>query len=382
MVPIRGGARLSGRIAGFNVGLLNMQTSDVRGDGTALPANNFTVARFGRELENRSGFGALFVNRQATGSLAGDDNWNRTFAVDGRVGIGRYTLADGWAAITRTPGVAGGQGAYYAGVEYLSPGWDIFARYAQVDEHFNPEAGFLSRAGYRKPSFLVFRQKRLTNGPLGLFEIRPHVSYTGYFKPGGYYESGFAHVDNHFAWSNGAEIHTAMNVTHEGVQTPFEIHPGIIVPVGRYDHKEFQLYAFTDQGKPLSASEFFVSGGFFGGHNNSLTTTGKARLGKDLSLDVSHTLNDVSLPAGDFTVNLLRTRVSYSFSPRVFVQALVQYNDVDDRFSTNLRFGWLQSANTGLFVVYNESRDSFTSRWPVQDRVVTVKFSRLFDLLN
>ena len=109
---------------------------------------------------------------------------------------------------------------------------------------------------------------------------------TPVLKPGGYDQSGFAHVDNHFAWSNGAEIHTAMNVTHEGVQTPFEIHPASSCPVGRYDHKEFQLYAFTDQGKPLSASEFFVSGGFFGGHNNSLTTTGKGAAGKDLSLDV------------------------------------------------------------------------------------------------
>jgi hypothetical protein len=33
---------------------------------------------------------------------------------------------------------------------------------------------------------------------------------------------------------------------------------------------------------------------------------------------------------------------------------LMQYNESDDVMSTNLRFSWLQSANAGLYVVYNE----------------------------
>jgi len=34
----------------------------------------------------------------------------------------------------------------------------------------------------------------------------------------------------------------------------------------------------------------------------------------------------------------------------------VQYNDRADVWSMNLRVGWLQAANTGLFVVYNDTR--------------------------
>ena len=36
------------------------------------------------------------------------------------------------------------------------------------------------------------------------------------------------------------------------------------------------------------------------------------------------------------------------------IQTLVQYNKRDDVLSTNLRFAWLQSANAGLYIVYNE----------------------------
>ena len=48
--------------------------------------------------------------------------------------------------------------------------------------------------------------------------------------------------------------------------------------------------------------------------------------------------------------------MSYSFTPRIYVQALLQYNDRARLWSTNLRFGWLQTANTGLFVVYNDTQ--------------------------
>ena len=34
----------------------------------------------------------------------------------------------------------------------------------------------------------------------------------------------------------------------------------------------------------------------------------------------------------------------------------MQYNDRADLWSMNLRFGWLQAANTGLFIVYTDTR--------------------------
>ena len=47
------------------------------------------MARVRQDFANRSNVGAIVVNRQATGTLAGDRDYNRTFAVDGRFGIGQ-----------------------------------------------------------------------------------------------------------------------------------------------------------------------------------------------------------------------------------------------------------------------------------------------------
>ena len=90
-----------------------------------------------------------------------------------------------------------------------------------------------------------------------------------------------------------------------------------------------------------------------------------------------------------FTVNLGRLRLSYSFTPRTFVQALVQFNDRLNIWSTNLRLGWLRDANTGLFIVYNENRgigdedapDPLLRGSAVRDRRLVLKLSWLFDLL-
>jgi hypothetical protein len=378
VVPILAGGRLSGKVAGFNVGVLDMQTRAV--DGVAR-ANNFGVVRLGRDLPNRSGFGAIFVNRQATGEGVPSGDYNRTYGVDGRWGIGRYGLVSGYAARTSTPGITRADHAYNASATYLSPSWEIYGKYTDVGEGFNPEVGFLARRGYRKPEGLIYYVRRM-NGWLGLHEIRPHVSYRGYFKPDGFQESGFLHMDSHWEWRSGYEVHTGVNMTREGLRQPFEIYPGVVVPPGTYDHEEVQLVFNTNKGAPVSLDVRLVAGGWFGGQRLQLTPLLTARLGEAFNAEASWAHNDLDLPGGAFTTNLLRLRLSYSFTPRLFVQSLLQYNDTIDNWSTNLRVGWLQTANVGLFVVFNENREVGGMPLGTRDRSLVVKFSRMFDLLE
>ena len=69
-------------------------------------------------------------------------------------------------------------------------------------------------------------------------------------------------------------------------------------------------------------------------------------------------------------------------SPRVFAQGLLQYNDSDDLWSVNLRFGWLQDANTGLFLVCNETEGLGDFIPGGAGRSVILKYSHLVDVLD
>ena len=379
-IPIIGGGRASGKIGLWNVGFLDMQTEDAG----ITPSNNFGVVRVSRELPNRSAVGGIFVNRTGSGDLARDDDYNRTYAVDGKWGIGRNSVVSGFVAKTDTPGAESKDYAYNLRARILYPKWDLDVGYQEVADLFNPEVGFLTRRGYRKPDVRVMTRFRPKDF-MKLQEVRPHATVRGFWGFDGFQETGYAHLDNHWQFRDSSEMHTGMNLTREGLRVPFEIFPGIFVPPGTYDNAEAQLVYMTNQGAPLSFNFMTFIGGFFSGDRVTLNPTVRVRPSETFQMEVAYSRNNVNLPQGDFDTNLLRTRVSYSFNTRVFTQALVQYNDRADLWSMNLRFGWLQAANTGLFIVYNDSRglyDLYPDRPERTDRSLTIKFSHMFDVLQ
>ena len=379
VIPIRGGGRLTGKLGDVNIGLLNMQTGHVT---DVAPSTNFTVARVARDLPNRSSVGAIFTNRLGTGSFAEDNDHGQTYALDARFGIGRRGSVSGYAAGTQTPGFSGRQHAANVGTNYNSPGLRAGAQYTEVGEAFNPQVGFLSRRGYRSIDTNVFRTIRLNENKFGFLELRPHATYRGFWNFEGFQETGFSHIDNHWVWRSGNQINTGVNITREGVVTPFEIYPGVIVPSGTYDHAEADIIANTNPAAAAYVQLALRAGGFFGGSRLSPTLTSIVRMGDAFNVNLSWRRNDVNLPGGDFVTNLVRTRVSLSFTPRLYVQGLLQYNDRSEIWSTNLRFGWLQSSNTGLFVVYNDTQD--LDDLPAQrfGRSFVVKYSHLLDVLR
>jgi hypothetical protein len=216
-----------------------------------------------------------------------------------------------------------------------------------------------------------------------LQEIRPHVSYTGYWKFDGFQETGILHIDSHFEFRTGTEVHTAVNFTKSGVIDPFEIIDGVIIQPGTYDHAEGQLVFFTNESKPVSFSINAVVGGRFGGDRVSIAPTIRYRIGESFRSEFSINYNDFDLPVpnGQFTANLARLRLSYSFTPKITLQVLVQYNEIDDQVGTNVRFSWLQSANSGLYLVYNEVDDRGIGALPT-GREVIVKYSYIFDVFK
>lgn len=378
-IPLFGGVRLSGKGAGMNVGFINMQTESVEED--TVQANNFTVVRLAKELKNRTSIGGIFVNRTGTGNLAPDNDYNRTIGIDGRLGIGEFLNFSGYAAQTYTPGLSDKQYSFELGGNYNSQFWLINGTYREVADNFNPEVGFLRRSDYRHFSGVVLHRHRPKNF-IGILELRPHISYTGYWKFDGFQETGLLHMDNHWEWKNGYEFHTGLNFTTEGVTEPFEIYPGVIVPTGVYKHAEAQLVFNTNRGAWWSLAGRSHIGGFFGGNRISMSPILRLRAGETFNSEFSLSRNDVDLPGGSFITNLFRTRITYSFTPRIFISGLFQYNDRDDIASMNVRFGWQQTANTGLFLVYNDSQTDETGTFTTRFRSFIIKYSHLFDLLK
>ena len=99
-----------------------------------------------------------------------------------------------------------------------------------------------------------------------------------------------------------------------------------------------------------------------------------------LSVEPNVSFNWVNLPQGNFTQHVAATRVSYSFSPRVFLSGLIQYSTSSDSFSSNLRLRWEYTPGSEIFVVYTEERDTdvFDRFSELSNRGLVIKVNRLF----
>ena len=382
LIPIEAGLRLSGKIGGkTNVGLLYMSAEGVEG---IAPGNTFAVARVKQEFEGRSSIGAIVVSRDGDGTFGvpEEDDHNETYAIDGRWGIGDHLMLEGWAAKTNTPGRDGRDDAFSLKMNYSSAEWASLLTYTEVGADFNPEVGFLAREEYKSIQSFIMRRFR-PDDLWGLLEIRPHVSYNGFWKFDGFQESGFLHFDSHWEFKTGTEVHTAINFTREGVIDPFDIIDGVTIQPGTYDHSEVQIVYFTNRSKPFSFSLRTTVGGSFGGDRVLIAPTLRYRIGETFSSEFSVNYNDFDLPVpnGDFTANLARLRLSYSFTPKILLQALVQYNEVDDAVGANLRFSWLQSASSGFYLVYNEIDERGVGGLPA-GREFIIKYSHIFDVFR
>ena len=375
-IPIRAGARLSGTLSeGLTVGVINMQTEAVEG---VAPANNFTVSRVRRELPGRSSIGALFVNRQAGGPSAGLADHNRTYAVDGRWGVGDNGLVSGFYGGTNTPGLTGRDHALRVSGTYTSEVWRLAAGYRENGEDFNPEVGFASRTGFRSYDLLAqttLRPRRV------LRELQPRLAYTRFWNFDGVTESALLRGSLDTELPDGSGTDFNHYVRSEQVFDAYSV-SGLSVPPGRYDWTVTEAEFEYDASAPVGGGIAVQAGGFFGGSIVTVNPTFRARLGQALHAELDYSRHHIALPSGSTVTNLAGLRAGYNFTARISAQTLLQYNDSADLWSVNFRFAWLLGANTGLFVVYNET-DGLSDRvGPGAGRRLLVKFTRMFDVLD
>ena len=127
-IDILAGGRLSGKLGGYNVGLLNMQTDATpsidRTGETIAPANNFTViaaAARGRPVELRRD---VRRTARASGDRAAADDYNRAYGLD--LGVAGDDERQLFAFLARTDSPESKGGSDYAGrafYTYANPLW-------------------------------------------------------------------------------------------------------------------------------------------------------------------------------------------------------------------------------------------------------------------
>ena len=374
VVPIVAGGRLTGRLGGFTVGVLNIQSDDEVTLGA--PATNFTVIRLKRDLLRRSSVGTLFTGRSVSLEGAGS---NEAYGVDGAFGFfDDLTINTHWAR-THTPGRTDDDLSYRAQLDYAGDRYGVELEHLAVGENFNPEVGFVRRHDMRR-SFGLFR---FSPRPLSIEGVRK-FSWTGSVN---HIENGSGVLETR-EWDGefGVELENSDQFTvgysnsYEFLPEPFQITDEVLLPIGGYDFSAGRVgYDFGPQ-RNVSGNVLVEFGDFFNGSKIALTVSrGRVSITPQLSVEPIYSINWVDLTEGEFVTHLVGTRATYTVTPLMFTSALVQYNSSIDAVSANLRFRWEYQPGSELFVVFNEERDTTTRRFPeLTNRAFIVKINRLF----
>ena len=386
-IDIIGGGRLSGKLGGYNVALLNMQTEaamDPRTDQTLAPANNFTVARIQREV-GRSNFGGMFVGRVGVGDRAEGADYNRAYGLD----MGLQTTTNGrvTAFVARTDSPRESGASDYAGraaYTYANNLWSGGGAYTQVGERFNPEVGFLRRRGYRSLEGRYSLSYQPTQWPW-IRRIQPHTNFTAFLNLQNELESSQGHW--HFfdiLTRSGARFGYLLDTGQDRPDRPFTIYQDVtgrqvVIPAGEYAWTRGVFEGHTNLSAPINASLLHRVGSYYDGDYHGWQLTIGLRAGARLLSELGWSRDDITLPGGRFRNDLVPVKVSYAFTSLASVQGLIQYNRQASTFSSNIRLALLNRSGTGFFLVYNDRRD--TSAFTPDEllgRSFVVKYTRLF----
>ena len=371
-VPIAAGARMTGRLGGYAVGVLNMQTRD----GPSHPGENFSVVRLRKNVLTSSDIGFMFVNREGTGSGVADA-YNRTFGADANLRLaGGRMLLNSYLAATDEPDAGGDRMTGALEVAWRDPLWAASVLVKTVGDDFNPGVGFVARRGVRQ-GFATLGAHPQPAIP-HVRELNPYVDVNLFSDLGWTLESREIKPGLGVAFLDSGLLTMEYSASYErfAAATPIA---GVAVPAGEYDFGAFTASYRSNLGRKLGGSLAVTRGGFFDGERSSVTGGVTLRPSAHLFVEGSAQRNRLTLAGRTFDANLFAGRLRYAHDTRTFLSAFVQYNEAVDQLQTNVRFNLIHAPLSDVFVVYSElrNRSPEPGQANVIDRAVTLKVTKL-----
>ena len=373
-IPIVGGARVSGQMAGNDLGVLVMKTEELEGTtaATTAPSNTYLVGRYKRNLLRTSWVGAIVTDRES--SVAHD--YNRVYGPDVHFQFFQRFEIDSYVLRSDTPGRSGDNMARNVLAAWRDNDFTISAEHNKVEPNFNPEVGFVRRSNVTQYSADAAWRPQLRRSST----IRNLIASTSmdYFEGGssGAIETRTQEGTLGIQFENGGSVNVNTNQTFDRLVRPFAIRSNLAIPAGDYEYTRYTASINSGSNRKIGITGNTNWGEFWSGHNTGVTAALDIRPNYHINLDLNYSRNHVTLPNGTFTTGLIGARLLYGFSPRAFFNAFLQYNADTHQVSSNLRFNFTHHPLSDLYLVYNDRRDTRTG--DVVDRAVIIKLTNLF----
>ena len=374
-VPILGGARLSGKVGAFDVGVLTTQTEN----HPASPSTNLSTGRIRWNIGAQSYIGGMVT------SASSDTQSNRAFGQDALIWLGRNLWAEGFVAVVDDGKQDERPVSYSGALTYDQDLWEASFRTLSVEENFNPAMGFVRRDNIRRQSGRLRRSWRLNrswarrvNFSTDLTYLTDHASVLDtrqwLFETSNELDSGDV---IRFRVSRDFE-----RILDDGNPFVINARKNVLVPPGDYNFNRWLIGYQGFDGRALVPGVELERGEFYGGKRTALGLSGIWRASPHLELQGDYEFNDISLPEGAFAAHLWRARFKVPFTARATAEAFFQWNDLtqqgDKELSTQIRFHLIYGLDSNLFVVFSDQHRNRGLGLVERDQAVQIKTTYRF----
>ena len=351
-VGLLAGAKLTGRVGRFKVGFLDVETDATNEVGR----RNLGVMRIAANVLEESTVGLIATRGNPDGNdsdaLVGADFMYR----NGNFLPGRALTGTFW--LQRSLNEAGGrdQWAYGGRIEYPNDRikWSLGMR--ELQEDFDPKLGFVNRVGIRQYE-AGFRYRTRTDGTIRTFDSEVDALLVTDLS--NRIQSLTAEVTPLGLGTARRGVASARYIQRfERVEEPFEISPGVVIPIGSY---HFQQGLLAVGGSPMRKFRpgFVLKGGrFYGGTLWSAQAGMEWRPTYRIFVKATYSENHVDLPQGDFVTRLLAMRLDLHPSANLSWTNLIQYDNVSKLAGINSRLRWIPVEGREIFLVWNQGFDA------------------------
>ena len=376
-VPLDVGAKVTGSLGKFDVGILDAKT---RASGPN-PFANYFVARVKRKLLSESYVGGIFIDKESGNR---QDRFNRTGGFDADFIFFKKLSLNGFLAKTFSAdrNLRGHDWASTFDASYNSNLVQLEFFQNRVGPNFNPEVGFVDRTDIVTNSIDAQLSPRPKHGRIREYNFegfyRRHVNTHGLLQTQEWQTTFRAN------FHNGA--YTDDDLFDNFIQrlnSPFNIFKNVVIPPGLYHFDRHQFTYGSDKSKRFVYSFFERFGTFYNGRLNEFRTRTSYRPTPKISIATVHTWDRFRFPQGIFNVHIGSINGSYSFSRFLTTSLLIQVNSIDKNpVSMNFRLRYNYRPDSDLFVIYTLGNqfNSLAAGNPVltREQRFTVKYTYSF----
>ncbi len=389
LVPVIGGARLNGKVGKYTMGMMSISTENttIEDDDEieTVPQTNFSAFRIKRELFSRSSVGMMVLNKDETGG-----GYNRSVGLDSHFPLNENFTVFAAGAATYSPDEEGEPSfksnnfAGNIGFTWISDLWEYSASFLDIEEQFNPEMGFVRRTDIKlteakfayKPRpkrFEAVRQIEFAN----TFQYQTdHNNKVLNRKFEGEYDVSF---------ENTMRYSIDVTLEEEFLDEEWEVREGYIVPVGTYNNTEYRSRLSSNRSYAVHGNISGRFGEYFTGTKKGFQAEINLKAFSRLIGELNYNYDIIKMPEGKFHTATVTSRLSYTFSPDMFVKAFLQWyddkllNDGKNLFSANVIFRYIYRPGSDLFLVYNqENLLGGTGNDILQNRTIIAKLNYFF----